>query len=59
MTTNADRELLVKAKDAIREVYKAVGSPGDFGYGTPQGAALRNLYDAYNEICATLKERAA
>jgi hypothetical protein len=31
----------------VREHHRSVlGAPGDFGYGTPCGDALRNLYDA-------------
>lgn len=47
---SADLALLRKVADAIHAVYRSVGSPGHFGYSTPEGTALKELYDAYNEI---------
>lgn len=49
-----ERELLQWAVEAIRVVHKTVGAPGDYGYGTPKGDALKRLYDAHNEIAAHL-----
>lgn len=34
---------------AIRAVYAAFGAPGDYGYDTPKGAALNDLYRLWNE----------
>lgn len=34
--------------DKLRGWWKSLGAPGDFGYGTPVGDALRNLYDTFN-----------
>lgn len=33
---------------AARRVYDDVGTPGDFGYESKPGKALKNLYDQYN-----------
>lgn len=41
---------------AFAAAYKALGAPGDFGYGTPEGKALQRLYQAWNDA---LKEAAA
>lgn len=35
--------------DAFRDAYRACGAPGDFGYGTPFGDALKDLYNAWCE----------
>lgn len=32
----------------IREWFRQLGAPGDFGYGTPVGDALRRFYETYN-----------
>jgi len=50
----SDQDLLRKSADAILGVRKAFGAPGDYGYGSAKGDALKTLYDAFNEI-----ERAA
>lgn len=47
-------DLLRKSADAILVVRKAFGAPGNYGYGSAKGDALKTLYDAFNEI-----ERAA
>jgi hypothetical protein len=49
-----DRELLRRVVASIRGVYKGVGTPGDFGYDSREGAALRALYDINNEIVAAI-----
>jgi len=36
--------------DAIRAVYKDVGTPGDYGYGTKTGKALAYLYSTNNAV---------
>lgn len=51
----AERELLERAAAAIMGVYKGVGTPGDFGYESREGAALKALYDINNEIAAHLR----
>src|SRR5690606_23818839 len=38
-------KLLSRTANAIGEVGKAFGAPGDFGYGTPEGRALSELYN--------------
>lgn len=32
------------------KAYKQFGAPGDFGYGTPPGEALKHLYYAWNDL---------
>ena len=39
-----DRFLLIAVRDAIAAVHRAFGAPGDYGYGTPKGDALFELY---------------
>jgi hypothetical protein len=39
----------------VRTAHRQLGSPGDFGYGTPCGDALREVYDAYNELSQALE----
>jgi hypothetical protein len=39
-----DEELL----EVFSKAYRYLGAPGDFGYGTPCGDALRNLYEWWN-----------
>lgn len=48
-------ELCVTFKAASRQL----GSPGDFGYGTPCGDAIQDLYRRWNELCDTQKVNAA
>ncbi len=43
----------------VREASSALGSPGDFGYGTKPGDALQALYYAYNDCCKIKRERQA
>lgn len=38
------RYLLIAVRDAIAATHRALGAPGDYGYGTPQGDALFELY---------------
>lgn len=45
-----------KLLKACRRVYDDVGPPGDFGYSTKPGKALKELYDQFN---AALKARPA
>lgn len=40
-----------KLKAAFGSAYKQLGAPGDFGYGTPCGDALKDLYRRWNELC--------
>lgn len=49
-----ERELLQRATEAIVDVYKGVGTPGDFGYESREGRALNALYNVNNEIVAHL-----
>ncbi|PTR11790.1 MULTISPECIES: hypothetical protein [unclassified Novosphingobium] len=41
-----------RTRAAILAVKTAFGAPGDYGYGTKQGAALAGLYDLFNEMAA-------
>lgn len=43
---------------SFQAAYKRLGSPGDFGYGTPCGDALRGLYKAYSDYLAVTQEPA-
>lgn len=54
-----ERELLDRAITAIHAIYKAVGTPGDYGYDTPTGEALKGLYDLNNEIDRFLRSNRA
>lgn len=36
----------------FKAAYRYLGAPGDFGYGTPCGDALRAVYDTWNALCA-------
>ena len=47
-------ELLAETKAAIAMVYAAFGRPGDYGYYSPEGKALKSLYDLNNEIVDAL-----
>lgn len=47
--------LLVETSSAICEVRAAVGAPGDYGYGTREGAALFELYKLLPRIAAAAK----
>lgn len=35
----------------FRSAYKRFGSPGDFGYGTPEGDGLAKVYRSWGELC--------
>lgn len=39
-----------RTRAAILAVRNAFGAPGDWGYETPKGDALRRLFDIYNEL---------
>lgn len=41
-----------RTRAAILAVKAAFGVPGDWGYDTPKGDALRRLYDIFNELAA-------
>lgn len=41
----------------LRQAKPQLGAPGDFGYGTPCGDALRRLYDAWREMAAAISEQ--
>lgn len=44
-----------EALEAIWAVHTAFGAPGDYGYGTREGEALRWLYDSLRLLGPTLK----
>lgn len=52
-----DLELACEIEDwselclAFKAAYRYLGAPGDFGYGTPCGEALRSVYDRWNDLC--------
>lgn len=52
----SETELLTRILDAIAEVHKVFGAPGDFGYETPQGIALFRLYKLRPELIGKLAE---
>lgn len=52
----SETELLTRISDAIADVHKAFGAPGDFGYETPQGVALFRLYKLRPELIEALSE---
>jgi len=41
---------IAQIKAALVKASKQLGAPGDFGYGTPHGQALRNLYVAWRAL---------
>ena len=53
-----DLELACEEQDwdelklSFKDAYRFFGAPGDFGYGTPCGDALRAVYDTWNVLCA-------
>lgn len=47
-------QLISRTANAIAEVKKAFGAPGDFGYGTPEGRALLELYNLRPVLNASL-----
>ncbi len=49
--TGGGPDLIAEVHGAIREVKRAFGAPGDYGYGTREGNALLRLYQAQ---CALL-----
>jgi hypothetical protein len=44
-----------EAMEAIHAVHRGFGAPGDFGYGTREGAALQWLYSSLDMLGVTLK----
>lgn len=58
-----DLELGCNSKDwdelvaTFKSARKQLGSPGDFGYGTPCGDALRDVYNSWNALCEVHKPR--
>ena len=44
-------------EEAFKLGYKRWGAPGDFGYGTPCGEALRQLYNAWNIYAEARNDR--
>jgi len=33
---------------SVRLAHRVLGAPGDFGYSTPEGCAMQDLYQAFN-----------
>lgn len=50
---NSPAELL----SVLRTARPHLGAPGDFGYGTPCGDALRALYDAANDLGQAIRSQ--
>ncbi|KKM91191.1 hypothetical protein LCGC14_1231080 [marine sediment metagenome] len=46
-----------KLTNTMIAAHHQLGAPGDFGYGTPCGDALRNVYDTWRELCQARKIR--
>lgn len=57
--TEAQRCLLVAVRDAIDAAHRAFGAPGDYGYGTPQGDALFELYKQRAAVADALESAEA
>jgi hypothetical protein len=53
--TEAERCQLVAVRDAIDAIHRAFGAPGDYGYGTPHGDALFELYKQRAAIAGALE----
>jgi len=47
---SAESDELDALRAVFSEVHKQLGAPGDFGYGTPCGDALKTLYDSWNKL---------
>lgn len=45
-----EEDRIAYIKRALVVASKQLGAPGDFGYGTPHGEALRNLYVAWRAL---------
>ena len=45
--------------ETSRSAYRYLGAPGDFGYGTPCGDALRAVYDTWNALLKATNSVAA
>lgn len=54
-----DSENWGDVKKAFKDCYRYLGAPGDFGYGTPCGDALRKVYDTWNALCKVEETRLA
>jgi hypothetical protein len=39
----------------FQEAHRAIGAPGDWGYGEPEGDAVKAVYDAYNAFATATK----
>lgn len=44
-----------EALEAVNEIHRAFGAPGNFGYYTKEGEALRHLYECARLLSAVLK----
>lgn len=51
---SADQSDWTDLKLAFDEARKQLGAPGDFGYGTPCGDALRVLYESWKKLCKAM-----
>ena len=47
---SCDCEDWKQLKTDFAKCYRFLGAPGDFGYGTPCGDALRAVYDSWNKL---------
>lgn len=43
----------------FQTAYKQFGAPGDFGYGTPHGEALKAVYGSWSAYCNEQRQAAA
>ena len=48
-----------EAMDAIHDVHRAFGAPGDYGYDSKEGKALLRLYDSTQKLAPHLPKRQA
>jgi hypothetical protein len=45
-----------ECKQAFNAAYRVLGAPGDFGYGTPEGDAMKGVYDSWNKALQEHRE---
>lgn len=45
-------------RESFRDAYRLLGAPGDFGYGSPEGDALQDVYSRWNAALQAEKQSA-
>ena len=51
LVLDCENEDWSQLRATFNQAYRQLGAPGDFGYGTPCGDALKDLYYRWNELC--------